>query len=88
MKTFSASLFLALLAAVGANAGSINFCSDAGCSGSCNSQQPAGDGSCIQLGGISSAQVTEVDPGCSCKTIESLYLFCGIAIAVFEKSGN
>lgn len=48
-------------------AGTIMFCNQQNCAGSCSYQSPAGNGGCIQLGGISSAMATQVDVNCSCK---------------------
>lgn len=56
-----------LLAGV-ASAGQILFCNTQSCDGSCSFQSPAGNGACIQLGGIQSAKATQVDFGCSCES--------------------
>ncbi|EGR44659.1 uncharacterized protein TRIREDRAFT_112037 [Trichoderma reesei QM6a] len=61
MKFFA----LSLLFASSAMAGQILFCNQQDCGGSCSFQSPAGNGACIQLGGISSAKATQVDSGCS-----------------------
>ncbi|KAH0489757.1 hypothetical protein TgHK011_010172 [Trichoderma gracile] len=61
MKFFA----LGLLFASSAMAGQILFCNQQDCGGSCSFQSPAGNGACIQLGGISSAKATQVDSGCS-----------------------
>ncbi|KAL7781936.1 hypothetical protein V8C37DRAFT_136287 [Trichoderma ceciliae] len=58
-------LALAALFASSAMASQILFCNQQNCGGSCSFQSPAGDGRCIQLGGISSAKATQVDIGCS-----------------------
>ena len=51
-----------------ASAGQILFCDSQNCDGSCSFQSPAGNGQCIQLGGVGSAKATQVDAGCSCKS--------------------
>ncbi|RFU73756.1 hypothetical protein TARUN_8498 [Trichoderma arundinaceum] len=58
-------LTLSFLFASSAMAGQILFCNQQDCGGSCSFQSPAGNGACIQLGGISSAKATQVDAGCS-----------------------